>query len=281
MSRQSFVKSSIFPAVFGQGRSIRLKQGTLYKKCLTHSWVSGEGVSKYVTLTGGGCLTYYPSLSAYLDMTNGKEIMLHTTTVKIPGQNPTGVKCEVVEQCDKEGDVHESDDEEKCFEIVSLEQQRWLFSCDSRFERDEWVKALETEIKNTLQGTLGSDILSAVLDPGIGNSICVDCGAAGPEWGSVNLGIVMCIECSGIHRALGSHVSQVRSLFLDCLAEEHVARITAVGNQRFNQERALMMGDQVTCFKANLCYDRVARETFIRKKYKDYFHFSDTLKYSV
>ena len=32
---------------------------------------------------------------------------------------------------------------------------------------------------------------------------------------SLNLGALMCIECSGIHRNLGTHVSRVRSLDLD------------------------------------------------------------------
>lgn len=36
-----------------------------------------------------------------------------------------------------------------------------------------------------------------------------------PDWASLNLGVLMCIECSGIHRNLGSHISKVRSLDLD------------------------------------------------------------------
>jgi hypothetical protein len=36
-----------------------------------------------------------------------------------------------------------------------------------------------------------------------------------PEWASTNLGIIVCIECSGIHRSLGVHVSRVRALVLD------------------------------------------------------------------
>lgn len=33
-----------------------------------------------------------------------------------------------------------------------------------------------------------------------GNKYCADCGAHGPEWASVSLGIVLCLECSGTHR---------------------------------------------------------------------------------
>lgn len=42
------------------------------------------------------------------------------------------------------------------------------------------------------------------------NPECVDCGAKDPDWASINLAVMMCIECSGIHRAMGVHVSKVR-----------------------------------------------------------------------
>jgi hypothetical protein len=47
------------------------------------------------------------------------------------------------------------------------------------------------------------------------NCICADCGAEDPDWASINLGILICIQCSGIHRSLGVHISKVRSLTLD------------------------------------------------------------------
>ena len=59
-----------------------------------------------------------------------------------------------------------------------------------------------------VQGRDG-EIISSILDPGLGNDTCVDCGDSSPEWASVNIGVVMCIQCSGIHRNLGSHISQV------------------------------------------------------------------------
>ncbi|KAK2359758.1 ADP-ribosylation factor GTPase-activating protein AGD3 [Trifolium repens] len=54
-----------------------------------------------------------------------------------------------------------------------------------------------------------------VLRKVIGNDKCADCGAPEPDWASLNLGVLVCIECSGVHRNLGVHISKVRSLTLD------------------------------------------------------------------
>lgn len=38
-----------------------------------------------------------------------------------------------------------------------------------------------------------------------------------PKWLSTNLGILTCIECSGIHREMGVHISRIQSMELDKL----------------------------------------------------------------
>jgi recombinational DNA repair protein (RecF pathway) len=47
------------------------------------------------------------------------------------------------------------------------------------------------------------------------NSSCADCGTEGADWVSINLGTFICLQCSGVHRSFGTHISQVRSVRLD------------------------------------------------------------------
>lgn len=42
------------------------------------------------------------------------------------------------------------------------------------------------------------------------NPVCADCGKPSPDWACINLGVLVCIECSGVHRGLGVHLSKVK-----------------------------------------------------------------------
>ncbi|KAG6429396.1 hypothetical protein SASPL_107447 [Salvia splendens] len=60
-----------------------------------------------------------------------------------------------------------------------------------------------------------ADSVSRILREVPGNDQCAECSASGPDWASLNLGVLICIECSGIHRNLGVHISKIRSVTLD------------------------------------------------------------------
>ncbi|XP_066397899.1 ADP-ribosylation factor GTPase-activating protein AGD5-like [Miscanthus floridulus] len=92
------------------------------------------------------------------------------------------------------------------------------------------------------------------------NRECADCKSKGPRWASVNLGIFICMTCSGIHRSLGVHISKVRSATLDTWLPEQVAFIQSMGNEKAN-------GYWEAELPPN--YDRVGIENFIRAKYED------------
>ncbi|KAG2334184.1 hypothetical protein Bca52824_005364 [Brassica carinata] len=75
-----------------------------------------------------------------------------------------------------------------------------------------------------------------VLRKVFGNDKCADCGAPEPDWASLNLGVLVCIECSGVHRNLGVHISKVRSLTLDVKVWEPsvITLFQALGNNFAN-----------------------------------------------
>ena len=82
-----------------------------------------------------------------------------------------------------------------------------------------------------------SKLLKTVQEHDQGNRWCADCNSESKvEWVSINLGIILCIECSGIHRSLGTHVSKVRSLTLDTpsFTTDVVECLLQIGNRISN-----------------------------------------------
>ncbi|KAM4029591.1 arf-GAP with GTPase, ANK repeat and PH domain-containing protein 3-like isoform 2-T2 [Anomaloglossus baeobatrachus] len=255
----------------GSGRAIPIKQGILLKR--SGKSLNKEWKKKYVTLCDNGVLTYHPSLHDYMQNIHGKQIDLLRTTVKVPGKRPPRATSGA-----PSGQLPGQTEPEESygFVIVSLSGQSWHFEASIYEDRELWVQAIESQILASLQSCesaknkarLGSQS-DAVAIQSIrsvrGNSLCVDCDTPNPDWASLNLGALMCIECSGIHRNLGTHLSRVRSLDLDDWPVELTMVMMAIGNSLAN-------GVWEHCTegytKPNPEISREEKERWIRAKYE-------------
>ena len=98
------------------------------------------------------------------------------------------------------------------------------------------------------------------------NQFCVDCNKTGPRWASANLGVFLCIECSGIHRNLGVHISFVRSVTLDFWTDLQVANMETWGNGNANAYYEANVPSHVR--KPNEGDSVKTKEKYIRDKYE-------------
>ena len=255
--RLSRTVKNLGPSLSGSGESYTVMAGYMYKKCGTSRHVSLPTYRrKYVCLTSSGVLSYYNSFQSYLDNSEGKHINLAHTTVKIPGQVGPGTGLSTRDSDNDTCHVHE-------MVILSLDNKHWQFQLCSVAELEQWVSAIEQQISRVLSDA--SHVTAEhVARQVAGNDTCADCGHPTADWASVNLGIVICIQCSGIHRNLGTHVSKVRSLRLDTWSETQLHVMKHVGNSLANRlwEHHLDMTK-----KPGPNSSRAEKEQFIMSKY--------------
>uniref|UniRef100_A0A8C1YZ83 Arf-GAP with GTPase, ANK repeat and PH domain-containing protein 1-like n=1 Tax=Cyprinus carpio TaxID=7962 RepID=A0A8C1YZ83_CYPCA len=169
----------------------------------------------------------------------------------------------------------QAEEESADFIIISSTGQSWHFEAQSQEDRDTWVQAIESQILASLQScesrnkarrnSQSEAVALQAIRNAKGNDLCVDCGAPNPTWASLNLGALICIECSGIHRNLGTHLSRVRSLDLDDWPSELTKVLTAIGNHMANSIwETCTQGRQKLTPEAT----REQRESWIRAKYE-------------
>ena len=66
------------------------------------------------------------------------------------------------------------------------------------------------------------------------NKLCADCKSVSPQWASINLGVFICIECSGCHRELGTHISKIKSINLDAWPKDILENFKKIDNKIAN-----------------------------------------------
>lgn len=161
-----------------------------------------------------------------------------------------------------------------CFEIISPTKRPYMLQAVNENIMDAWMDAIRRAIESQLvkqQQRPSLSRTSGKSDPEVSllltlNSKCADCNTENPDWVSLNLGAVICIVCSGIHRSLGTHLSKVRSVTLDQLPRSQLTLLRRLGNASVNKvwEHGL---DEKEKPLPNA--QRSEKETFIRAKYQE------------
>uniref|UniRef100_A0A671Z523 ArfGAP with SH3 domain, ankyrin repeat and PH domain 1a n=1 Tax=Sparus aurata TaxID=8175 RepID=A0A671Z523_SPAAU len=170
--------------------------------------------------------------------------------------------------------VKPSAEDKKCFDLIS-HNRTYHFQAE---DESDWVSVLTNSKEEALNvafqgggqssGVEEEELTKSIIDEVLrspGNDTCCDCGAADPRWISTNLGVLTCIECSGIHREMGVHVSRIQSLELDKLGTSELLLAKNVGNCSFND----IMEAGLSSLKPTPSSDMTARKEFINAKYID------------
>nr|XP_005162662.2 arf-GAP with SH3 domain, ANK repeat and PH domain-containing protein 1 isoform X5 [Danio rerio] len=176
--------------------------------------------------------------------------------------------------------VKPSAEDRKCFDLIS-HNRTYHFQAEDEQEFIIWISVLtnskEEALNMAFRGEQGGgddgleDLTKAIIDDVLrmpGNEWCCDCGAPDPKWLSTNLGILTCIECSGIHREMGVHISRIQSMELDKLGTSELLLAKNVGNSSFND----IMEGGLSCpsSKPTPSSDMTVRKEFINAKYVDH-----------
>uniref|UniRef100_A0A669F9M1 Arf-GAP with coiled-coil, ANK repeat and PH domain-containing protein n=1 Tax=Oreochromis niloticus TaxID=8128 RepID=A0A669F9M1_ORENI len=169
-----------------------------------------------------------------------------------------------------------------CFELLSV-QKCCALQADSEQLKQAWLSALQGSIDLAYRERTDTQLTQCGGDAspgppaqrpaalgvalrGAGNQRCCDCGEEEPRWASINLGVTMCIECSGIHRSLGVHLSKVRSLTLDSWEAEQLKLLCILGNDVVNQIYEARCSEEGRV-KPQAHSPRAEKEAWIKEKY--------------
>lgn len=226
---EGVAEEDMMTTLASEGTSLK-KEGWLYK--LSNSATALQRWKRKWFILSNGRLFYRSNISGE---SKGNVDML-LTTIRIPTTSNSAKS-------------HHS--RAFTFEIICANPRvEWAIQAESDQDKNEWIHALQTMTANLLGVQMtaptkhsdesadnGSQRKSVNMGAGMSlkdnaafdGGVCVECSSRA-EWASINLGVLLCLECSGAHRSLGVHISKVRSLAMDAWTPQLLTFMKASGN---------------------------------------------------
>ncbi|KAL7171866.1 hypothetical protein ACSBR2_036510 [Camellia fascicularis] len=189
---------------------------------------------------------------------------------KITGVIASLLSSQAPERC-LPGSPMGSNDHRSASESSSFESADFDHAAVEEYTSERIVSGNHERTSRSSRPCIKSEKPINMLQKVCGNDKCADCGAPEPDWASLNLGVLVCIECSGVHRNLGVHISKVRSLTLDFKVWEPsvITLFQSLGNTFANSvwEELLQSrsGFQVDLVPTGLCKSHKPQLLFIGK----------------
>lgn len=165
-----------------------------------------------------------------------------------------------------------------CFDVVSY-NRTYHFQAETEVNKEEWMSVLLNSKEVSLNRAF-EDNGKTSENQGLvefqqtlvnyirnipSNNLCCDCGGnSDVTWLAVNFGVIVCIECSGIHREMGVHITKIQSLTLDNIGTSQLLVSRTMSNERFNK---IMEATSHRKLVPNSTMEE--RKAYIRAKYSD------------
>ena len=186
-----------------------------------------------------------------------------------------------------------------CFEVNTANtKMTYVFQAQTEYDMEEWIctitNAISGEISDFNENKIDEDDLNDIkinndndnnqniyedgndetllnekyknlIKSLIENNVCADCGAENPTWLDINWLVLLCMDCSGIHRSLGVQISKIKSLELDIISIDYIEILFMIKQKEINK----ILEDRIDDEKPKFNSKREDKEKFINNKYKE------------
>ena len=180
-----------------------------------------------------------------------------------------------------------------CFEVnVANTKEGFIFQAETEYEMEEWISSITNSISEQISGfnedkkdnKIKIDNNNNIFDEEEKTALlertkiliktliqvnkCADCGAENPTWLDINWLVLLCMDCSGMHRSLGVQISKIKSLELDNINNEYIDLLYLMKQIDINKilEEKLNLTEEPKPKFNSLIEEK---EKFIINKYKD------------